>query len=195
MFLVGFAEVCRLRRDPAVQRGLQLLAEDLTVAHAALVQHADRGRIGQSLPARTSAGSNGPGVPRPAPRQGQVRSGDRSARRTSPTAALRPHPLTLPGKAARSPSGVVSADNQESATPARPCTAKARMEFARTRSRQHSHTCPEGSRDRSRRRAPAATFAASLRSRPQSGSPPPPISPTSGTNPTLNPNELAVSPA
>jgi len=35
--------------DPAVQRGLQLLSEDFTVAHAALVQQADGGDVGQGL--------------------------------------------------------------------------------------------------------------------------------------------------
>src|SRR5580704_17739898 len=35
--------------DPAVQRGLQLLVQGVAVAHAALVQQADRGHVGQRL--------------------------------------------------------------------------------------------------------------------------------------------------
>jgi len=39
-----------LDHDPAVQRGLKLLVQDVAAPHAALVQQADRGHVGQRLP-------------------------------------------------------------------------------------------------------------------------------------------------
>jgi hypothetical protein len=45
--------------DPAVQRGLQLLIHGVAVAHAALVQQADGGHVGQSLAHTYVRGSQG----------------------------------------------------------------------------------------------------------------------------------------